>query len=189
MKPAVNPLLLDIPDAFETARLSIRCPKSGDGPIVNQAITESLPRLALWFPWAQTAPTPEETEANMRQARVKYLERTDLRLLVFHKKTGDLVASSGLHRINWNVPKFEIGYWATAKYEGQGLVTEAVQGIAEFAFETLRAARIEIRCAPENTRSARVAQKCGFVLEARLQNDARDVQGDLRDTLIWARAV
>ena len=125
----------------------------------------------------------------MRQARVKYLERSDLRLLAFHKETGDVAASSGLHRINWTVPKFEIGYWAAEKYEGQGLITEAVQGIAAFAFDTLRAARVEIRCDPENTRSARVAEKCGFVLEARLKNDARDVSGNVRDTLIFARTV
>ncbi len=98
-----------------------------------------------------------------------------------------MVASSGLHRVNWNVPKFEIGYWATTAYEGKGLITEAVLGIANFAFDTLHAARVEIRCDPANTRSAHVAEKCGFVLEARLKNDARDVGGSLRDTLVFVR--
>ena len=123
----------------------------------------------------------------MRKAHIAYLERTDLRLLIFHKETGDLVGSSGLHRVNWNVPKFEIGYWATAEYEGKGLITEAVHGIASFAFNTLHAARVEIRCDPANLRSAHVAEKCGFVLEARLKNDARDVSGALRDTLVFTR--
>ena len=42
----MNPLLLDIPEAFETNRLLIRCPQSGDGQVINRAIVESLPRLA-----------------------------------------------------------------------------------------------------------------------------------------------
>ena len=40
----------------------------------------------------------------------------------------------------------------------QGYATEAVRGIIAFAFETLSAQRVEIRCASENRPSARVAE-------------------------------
>lgn len=183
----MNPLLLDLPASLETEHLLIRFPQPGDGAMVNRAVVSNLPRLKPWFPWAQNAPTPEESEAIVRRNCIKIMERSDLMLLVLHKETGEMVASSGLHRINWDVPKFEIGYWATSDYEGKGLVTEAVQGIAAFAFDTLHANRVEIRCDPANTRSARVAEKCGFFLEARLKNDARDTSGSLRDTLVFAR--
>jgi len=182
------PILRDFPDTFETERLVIRCPRPGDGPVVNRAIVQSLDRFRPWFPWADHAPTVDETEANLRRAQAAFLERTDLRLLLFLR--GDetaLVGSSGLHRIKWAVPKFEIGYWATTGFEGKGYITEAVNGIAAFAFDTLGAARVEIECDARNERSAAVARRCGFTQEAHLRNHARDVDGALRDTLVFAR--
>ena len=32
----------------------------------------------------------------------------------------------GLHRIDWAVPKFEIGYWARTSHAGRGYITEDV---------------------------------------------------------------
>ena len=38
----MDPLLLDVPDAFETERLIVRCPRPGDGRLVYEALVESL---------------------------------------------------------------------------------------------------------------------------------------------------
>lgn len=188
MSDVIPPILREFPDTFETERLVIRCPRPGDGEAVNRAIVRSLERLQPWFPWAGHTPTVAETEENLRRAQVRFWERSDLRLLLFLKDGPTALAgSSGLHRINWTVPKFEIGYWATTGFEGKGYITEAVNGIAAFAFDTLGAARVEIRCDAVNARSVAVARRCGFEPEAHLHNDTRDVSGALRDTLIFAR--
>ena len=141
----MNPLLLEIPESFDTDRLTIRAPRPGDGAELNAAVRDSLAELKPWMPWAQTHPTPEESEANIRKAVAQFITREDLRLLLFLKGTGTLVGSSGLHRIDWNVPRFEIGYWLRTSYSGRGLMTEAVGGITAFAREKLGARRVEIR--------------------------------------------
>jgi len=102
----VNPILLEFPDAFETERLLIRAPRPGDGPELRAAIADSIEQLRPWMPWAKEIPTPEEAELNVRQAWVKFLSREDLRLHLFSKEAGIFVGCSGLHRINWDVPKF-----------------------------------------------------------------------------------
>jgi RimJ/RimL family protein N-acetyltransferase len=62
-----------------------------------------------------------------------------------------------------------------------------VRGLTEFTFETLGARRIEIRCDSRNDRSAAVARRAGYDLEARLHHDDRHhLTGELRDTLIFA---
>ncbi|MCZ8517735.1 GNAT family N-acetyltransferase [Paenibacillus filicis] len=43
-------------------------------------------------------------------------------------------------------PKFEIGYWIDTRYSGNVYMTEAIQGITSYAFNELKARRIEIRC-------------------------------------------
>jgi RimJ/RimL family protein N-acetyltransferase len=108
-------------------------------------------------------------------------------MLLIRKSDGMFVGGSGLHRIDWTVPKFEIGYWVRTSLQGQGYITEAVNGITDFAFTVLHARRIEIRCDARNTRSAAVAERAGYTLEARFHHDCRGVDGDLRDTLIYVK--
>lgn len=187
MGGVTNPLLLDFPDQFETERLIIRAPRAGDGPAVNAGVRESINELRPWMPWAQTLPAVEETEAHLRGAAARFLQREDLPLTMWLKSDGRYIGSSGMHRIDWSVPCMEIGYWLRTSLSGQGYMTEAVIGITRFAFEYLGAQRIEIRCDARNTRSAAVAERAGYMLEARLHHQARDVGGGLRDTLVYAR--
>ncbi len=180
------PITRDFPEAFETERLLIRSPMPGDGPKLHAAVRESMDELLPWMPWPTEHGTVEDSEASARGARVRFLERTELRMHFFLKGTDTLVGSSGLHRIDWEVPKFEIGYWCRTGMTGRGYTTEAVRGIAAFAFDALGAKRVEIRCDPLNRPSARVAERAGFHLEGELRNDALGTDGTLRNTLVFS---
>lgn len=138
------------------------------------------------MPWAEKHKTATDSEEDARRARVTFLERSDLRLHIFLKRTDTLVGSSGLHRVDWEVPKFEIGYWCRTGYSGRGYTTEAVRGIASFAFSELGANRLEIRCDPDNSPSRRVAEKVGFRLEGELRNSEVDAAGNLKNALIFS---
>ena len=183
MKP---PILRDFPESFETERLLIRSPLPGDGPEEYAAVRESFGELTPWMPWPKEHRSVEDSEAIVRRARARFLERTDLMLSLFLKGTRTLVGSSGLHRIDWDVPKFEIGYWCRTRFTGRGYVTEAVRGISDFAFGVLGARRVEIRCDSRNLPSARVAERAGFRLEGELRNNEVDTNGDVRNTLVYA---
>lgn len=184
----LNPVLLDFPTEFTTERLIIRMPLPGDGQAVHDAIIHSLPELKQWMIFAQKEQSLEVIETNVREAYVNFLKRSDLRLHVFSKETGDFVASSGLHRIDWSIPKFEIGYWINSSYSGKGYMSEAVQGITDFAVKELKAKRIEIRCDSKNSRSRAVAERLGYTLEGILRNNAKSVaNNDLIDTCIYAK--
>lgn len=180
------PILRDFPESFETGRLLIRSPLPGDGPGMHAAVNESLAELTPWMPWPKEHRTVEDSEASVRRARARFVGREDLMLLLFLKGTGTLVGSSGLHRIDWEVPKFEIGYWCRTGFTGRGYVTEAVSGISAFAFDALGARRVEIRCDSRNGPSARVAERAGFRLEGELRNNELDTSGQLRNTLVYA---
>lgn len=184
----MNNILRDLPDSIESQRLLIRSPRPGDGVAINAAILDSLAELRPWMPWAQQTPTIDDNEVYAREAYVRFLKREDLPLLLFDKTTNIMVGSSGLHRINWAVPKVEIGYWVRTPYAGQGYITEAVAALTEFAFTTLNANRVEIRCDAKNERSAAVARHSGFTLEGTLrQEDRCPMTNELRDTLVFAK--
>lgn len=184
----MNPILKEFPQSFDTERLTIRCPLPGDGVTVRTAVLASQEELKQWLPWAVNVPDAEEYEVNIRKGNVRWLLREDLWMMIFLKGTNTLVGGSGLHRIDWNVPKFEIGYWATTAHAGNGYITEAVEAITAFAFDTLDAARVEIRCDETNTRSSAIPKRLGFVLEGILRNDDRHhITKELRNTLLFSK--
>ena len=185
--PAREPILRDVPDTFESERLVIRAPRAGDGPALQEAIEESLTELSEWMPWAQGDQSLDESEAYVRRAQSEFMARTNLPLFLFRRDDGHFVGGSGLHRIVWEVPMFEIGYWVRTSLTGQGYASEAARRIAAFAFEDLGAERVEIWCDASNERSAAVARRAGFELEATMRHNRRNTDGELADSLCFVR--
>jgi RimJ/RimL family protein N-acetyltransferase len=183
--------MLTLPIHIQSRRLLIRTPTPADAEAMQEAITESLPELQRWMPWAQEPLTLEAQRERLAGVEARQQpggERpTDLAVLLFELETGELVGASGLHRIDWSVPSFEIGYWLRTRRTGEGLMTEAVVALAAHAFEELNALRVEIRTSTRNQASRRVAERAGFTQEAILRQDSREVDGTLRDTVIYTR--
>lgn len=183
----MNPILIDFPNQFTTERLLIRTPLPNDGKVVYESIISSFNELREWLPFAQYEQSEQTIEANLREAHVKFITREDLRLLVFHKETNQFIGSSGLHRPDWEIRKFEIGYWIDTRMSGNGYMTEAVQGITNFAFAELKARRVEIRCDTLNYKSKAIPERLGFQLEGTLRSDDFSVdKSQIRDTHIYA---
>ncbi len=182
----MDPLLLNIPEEFETARLLVRAPRAGDGREAHAAIVESAERLQVWIPWAKPSLPVEEAELRARQRRIDFLNRTELHFYMFLKGQDTLVGMSALHSIDWEVPRFEIGYWVRTRFEGQGYVTETVEGLTQYAF-ALGARRIEITVDTRNERSWRVAERAGYCLEGVLHNYERAGDGTLGDLRVYAK--
>ncbi|MFH1855900.1 MAG: GNAT family N-acetyltransferase [Candidatus Omnitrophota bacterium] len=180
-------MLKNFPGKIESERLIIRSPLQGDGKEVLQALTETFKDLHAWFIWATEIPSLEEMEANIFQARAKFMACEDLRMHLYRKDTGEFVGVSGLHRIDWDVPKFEIAYWCRKKFQNQGYMTEAVKTITAFSFHTFKANRVEIRSDEKNTISRKIPEKLGFALEGKMINHSRDPHGQLRNLVVYAK--
>lgn len=184
----VDPILYEFPDSFESERLLLRSPRPGDGETVHACVLDAQEYLRPWMPWAVEIPSEEGYEAFVRRRHIEFQERKELQLLIFLKETGEMIGSTGMHNLDWNVPRFEIGYWIHPDHAGQGYVTEAVEAITDFAFDQLKAERLEIRCDEENVRSAAVARRAGYVHEATLQREARHhLTNEFRNTMIFAK--
>lgn len=68
-----------------------------------------------------------------------------------------------------NQYKAEIGYWLGAAYHGQGLMTEAVQAVVSYVFNTMGMGRLYAYTSPRNTPSLGMLRKVGFVEEGMLR--------------------
>jgi RimJ/RimL family protein N-acetyltransferase len=187
----MDPLLIDVPERIDTERLVLRVPRRGDGAAVNAAVAASLGELQPWLPWAGAMPSVDESEVHCRRQQARFILREDFGMLMFLRGAdggeGELVGGTGLHRLDWALRRFEIGYWRKSGCEGRGLVTEAVRAMARMAFDHLDARRVEIRMDDNNVRSWKVAERAGFTLEALLRFDAATPAGEPRSTRVYAR--
>ncbi|HZV92662.1 MAG TPA: GNAT family protein [Caldimonas sp.] len=191
MQASIEPLLIDVPTRIETARLILRSPRQGDGAAVNAAVIASHHELDKWLPWAIDLPTLDESEAHCRRQQARFILREDLAMFIFAREPdggeGELLGGTGLHRIDWALRRFEIGYWRRSGLEGRGIVTEAVRALSRMAFDVLAARRVEVRMDNDNERSWKVAERAGFTLEAVLRFDSSTPAGEPRSTRVYAR--
>ena len=185
-----DPLLFPLPAYLETQRLLLRSFRAEDAPALFAALTESIVELRshLWFlPWVAEEPTPQSAEIRCRRAEANFLLRADLPYLAFERASGRLVASIGLHRTDWSLPKTEVGYWVRTSEAGKGFASEGVAALTAWALQSLGAKRVELVTDEQNTGSRRVAERCGFRLEGLLRNVMLSPDGKLRNSCVYAR--
>src|SRR4051812_7188759 len=103
-----HPILLDLPMPIRTPRLLLRPLAAGDGAEMNRAIVESFADLTQWMPWAEKMPSVAESETFSRQSHAKWLLREDVTLPIFDVTGKRQIGATGLHRMNWSIPFFEI---------------------------------------------------------------------------------
>jgi len=92
-----------------------------------------------------------------------------------HKETGKFIGRCGL--LPWTIEgqyDVEVAYTIAQEYWGQGLATEAAQGILEYGFEKLNLKRLICLIDPQNIASQRVAEKIGMTLEKKVNGHEGD---------------
>ncbi|MFN8287005.1 MAG: GNAT family N-acetyltransferase [Chitinophagales bacterium] len=170
---------------IETERLIIRCYKTEDAPLLKQSVDENLEHLSPWMPWIRFEPETVEAKAERIQNFItKYESGEDFTMGIFNKDETQLLGSTGLHnRLQGNA--LEIGYWLHKDFINKGLITENVKALTRIAFEVECVDRLEIHCDEKNIASAKVPAKCGYTLREVLIANAKDNDGNDRNTMIW----
>lgn len=187
MKQYRHKTLIPLFEELRGPRVVVRPYRLEDADELFAAVEESRQHLWPWLPWVTQHQTVEDTRDFILRTQAKWLLREDdLTVGFFEARSGRYLGGSGLHIRGWDVPAFEIGYWIRASAEGHGYVVETVKLLTDFAFTSLDAQRVMIRCDARNARSAAVAERLGFVREALLRNDMRDANGEVRSTLVFS---
>jgi RimJ/RimL family protein N-acetyltransferase len=126
-------------------------------------------------------------EEHCRKSLSEFVSRTNFTLSIYDRDGKTFIGSTGLHRPNWSLPSFHLGYWIHKDFEGKGFISESTNAVTRYAFNVLRARRVEIRCDGRNQRSLAVMKKLGFTEEGILRNNDIGADGSIRDTIITAR--
>jgi aminoglycoside 6'-N-acetyltransferase len=178
-------MLLELPTSIETERLYLRPYRAGDGAWYYAMSLRNRAHLARYERGnpALALTDPQSAEVLVREFAAEWVSRRHFFLGTFDRASDEFVAQIYVGPVDWELPEFEMGYFADVDHQGKGYVTEAVGGALRFAFEHLGARRICLRCDDTNLRSARVAERRGFVLEGHLRKNKVQPDGSITGTL------
>ncbi|MCP4226097.1 MAG: GNAT family N-acetyltransferase, partial [Actinomycetia bacterium] len=82
----------------------------------------------------------------------------------------------------------ETFYWLDSRARGQGVATEALNLVTEWAFTDHDIVRAKLITHPDNPASQRVAQRCGYQREGVLRA-WEPVKNEQPDVVMWSRLV
>lgn len=156
--------------SYRLDSLGVRPLATEDAPELHALIEANRDHLARWMPWA-AGQTIDGTERFLAEAE-EQLDRED----GFQAKIepeGEVVGVVGFHSVDWINRSTSLGYWLSAGAQGRGTMTTIVGALLDHAFYEWELHRVEIHCAPENSRSRAIPERLGFREEARLRETER----------------
>src|SRR5258707_266173 len=116
---------------------------------------EAEHRGAVVLDRGRAAIGPAEALEHVGGESTAQIVRERLPVGIFELTSGSFLGNSGLERVDWQLRRFEIGYWLRAGAQGRGYIHEAVRLLTALAFRELAAKRVQIRMDPRNERSER----------------------------------
>lgn len=173
-----------LPEEILTQRLRLHKSSPEEADEIFAAIDRDRANLERWLPWVPLTKASSDTRRYLETALIDWSAGAVFDYSI-RDQQGRFLGRAGLHTLDWSVPRTEFGYWLCKPAEGKGYVTEAIQAL-EAACWKLNFERLEIRCDPNNLRSASVPRRLGYTHEGTLRAQTRR-QGQLRDTMVWAK--
>ena len=162
---------VDGPDRFPLLRAAtsgfiLRPFEQRDAPAVARACNDA--QVQRWLP----LPSPYGIDTALEwccRLSHELRERSDGLHVAMATKTGRLIGSVSLKHTNWRSRCTEIGYWTVPDARNRGHTSAAVSYVSQWALAQ-GMERVELRAAPKNHASRRVARKAGFVYEGTMRN-------------------
>jgi RimJ/RimL family protein N-acetyltransferase len=181
----MHKMLLELSSQLETERLIIRPYQKGDGVFYFSLLEDNREHLKEHVDSATTVTNEEEAEIKIRELAADWVGRTRFVMGVWEKVSSTYIGEIWIEPANWEVPSFEVGWFLDKTYEGKGLATEAVKASLTFLFEDLNAHKVIAKARETNVKSFRLAERCGFVKEGLLRDNARKKDNTLVGLLCY----
>lgn len=179
------PALLSI---MKFSHYTIRLPEAADAPALFTMVAANKQRLADYFPITvklvtDAASAKKYIEEKLREAK----NRESYSFIIYDTEAAKPAGMVFVKRIDWSIPKAELGYYIDEHYTGKGLASESLNLLTTYCFDTLKLRKLILRIAPDNKASRRVAEKNGFEPEGLLKKDFKTFDGRILDLCYYGK--
>ena len=151
---------------IETHRLLLNAPTAEDIDTIVSVLNHKVyADNAVMIPYPYTA---QSAQYWLQLAADAVANESGYIFAIRLKESPTIIGGIELSK-NKSLHKAEIGYWLDQKYWNHGLMTEAVQAVLQFGFETIKLKKIYATHFDYNLASGKVMQKAGMTQEAILR--------------------
>jgi RimJ/RimL family protein N-acetyltransferase len=140
--------------------------RPGDAPALHRAVHD--PELRRRFPLPE--PYSLELARTWCTTTTRELRVTGRALVLAVRHNGEFAGSIDAKRIDWWALTTELSYWTAAHARGRSIMPRVVATLSRWLLRELHFERIELRIAPDNPSSIRVAEKAGYAAEGTARN-------------------
>lgn len=143
--------------------LSLKILEKNNAEELFELIDSNRSYLREWLGWLDKMKEVEDAQSFINDTRKQFAGNNGFKAGIWYK--GKLVGIIGLHEIDWEDKKTEIGCWLDQNHQGKGLVSKSCRHILNYCFEELELNKVEIHCAEQNFKSRAVPERLGFTKE------------------------
>ncbi len=176
--------LFDLETILITSRTVIRRFREQDGEVFFQLIQNNRERLEDRFPRLAGVHSVEEATVYIHEQLAAWYLQQNYSFAVWDTDSANIIGFIQLINIDWAIPKSEGLLFIDRTFEGQGIMTEVVLTLLNFAFEQLQLKKLNMIVASDNYAAQRLARKCGFRREGDLRNELKKSGGELTDAML-----
>jgi RimJ/RimL family protein N-acetyltransferase len=178
--------LLSVDTALLAPHTVVRRFREEDGAALYELIQDNDSRLSDDFPKTlASAHTQEGAEFFVRERLADWLMQREYCFGIWHNKDAKLIGMIRIFRIDWRIPRAEVGFFIDEGYSQQGLMTESLKVVLQFVFQQLKVEKLQLMTSMENIPSQRLARKVSFRREGDLRANFRKGSGELIDTMLF----
>lgn len=169
---------------LHTQRLRIRELTLDDADAVFAYASDSEVHRFMTWPRPES---PEDTHDFLRKCvRDAHTHpRSSYELAIVDAATNQLIGAIGIHEVNAEHKRGEIGYILHRDQWGKGLMTEALGEVLKFGFTTLELQRLDAYHVVANAASGAVMKKAGMQCEGRVRSYL-NIRGEQHDCMRYA---
>lgn len=149
-------LRIDRNTRLETVKLSM-------APLIFSAIDKDREYLQEWLPFIEFSNQVSDTYKFLQSIINQADKKRDEIYSIWYKE--EFAGLIGFKETDWINKKTELGYWLSENMQKKGIITSCVTTLVSFAFKKLKLNRVQIKVAPDNSKSAAIPKKLGFLLE------------------------
>lgn len=174
-----------------TARLVLRPPRTNDVGELRRLLRHNHAHLKPWNPAPRPGEDPtsitEVSNTVLRQRREWKHGRGFVFMLALRSDPARFIGKVALNGImRGAMHGAYLGYWMDVDHQGDGLCTESIRAVLDFAFGDAELHRVQAAIMPRNVKSLRVIEKLAFRREGYAERYLQ-IGGKWEDHILFAR--
>ncbi len=143
--------------------LHLRLLRGDAADVVFAEIDRNRSYLRQWLPWVDDSKCPDDSRPFLESSWIAYHQGLGFSLGIFSQD--QFCGCIGFHAFDQKNRITSLGYWLSKPFTGQGIMTDCVRRLLDYAIDDRFMNRIYVRCATENHPSRAIPERLGFVHE------------------------